>query len=198
MAYFYCDRNQTDRQNYEHILRSFVRQLSTPRDGDLIPSCIDDCYKVKEKSGFSSTRLTFQECTVLIRNLLQGYSKVLLVLDALDECDKSTRHLLIDELDKLISESSPCIIKILISSRPDKDIKHRFEGGPNVSIQATDNQEDIRTFLDDTINTSRPDWQHVVASDADLRDEIITTLHQKADGMYVFKFSPPTYNQPKY
>jgi hypothetical protein len=80
----------------------------------------------------------------------------------------------------------------LISSRPDKDIKYRFEGGPNVSIKATDNQEDIKTFLIDTIRTSPGDWKKMVTSCPGLEDEIVNTLHKKADGMY--GFSPSTYS----
>ena len=192
IAYFYCDRNQSDHRNNENIIRSLVRQLSTPQDGDSIPSCIDDCFTGKQKKGFSSSSLTFQESTGLIRKLLKGYTKVTIILDALDECEESTRHLLIDELDKLVSEPSSCILKVLISSRPDKDIKHRFERGPNVSIRATDNQEDIKTFLITAIRTGPGDWKKMITNCPGLEDEIVNTLHKKADGMY--GFSPSTYS----
>ena len=129
LAYFYCDRNQPDRQSHEQILKSFVRQLSTPRDSDMIPSCIDKRYSEKEKPGFASSSFTFQECCALVPELVRVYSKVTLVLDALDECDRSTRHLLINEIDKLVGGSTSCIIKVFILSRPDKDIKHRFQCG---------------------------------------------------------------------
>ena len=191
MAYFYSDRPQGDHRNNGDIIRSLVRQLSIPRDGDSIPSCIDDCFVEKEKLGFSSSSLTFQESTGLIRKLLKGYTKVTIILDALDECEESTRHLLINELDKLVSEPSSCILKVLISSRPDKDIKYRFERGPNVSIGATDNQ-DIKTFLIDTIRTSPGDWKETVTSCPGLEDEIVNTLHNKADGMYRFSRSTHT------
>ena len=201
MAYFYCDRNKDDRRNNSDIFRSLVRQLSTPWDGDSIPTSIDDCFAGKEKHGFPSTSLTFRESAVLVHNLLKGYTKVTIILDALDECDESSRHLLIDELDKLVSEPSSCVLKVLISSRPDKDIKYRFEGGPNVCIKATDNQEDIKTFLTNAIRPSPGDWKRTVTSCPGLEDEIVNTLHQKADGMYAFSLSDysqfifPTYFQ---
>ena len=185
LAYFYCDRNQPDHQSHEQILRSFVRQLSTHRDSNMIPSCIDKCYAGKENLGFASPSLTFQECSALVRELFGMYSKVTLVLDALDECDRSTRHILINEVDKLVSGSASCSIKVFISSRPDKDIKHRFQVGPNVCISATDNGADIKKFIVDTINTSPPDWLEEVTSVPGLREEIVDTLHEKADGMYV-------------
>ena len=183
LAYFYCDRNQPDRQSHEQILKSFVRQLSTPRDSDMIPSCIDKRYSEKEKPGFASSGLTFQECCAFVAELVGMYSKVTLVLDALDECDRSTRHLLINQIDKLVSSSTSCVIKVFISSRPDKDIKYRFHGGPNVCISATDNGADIERFIVDSINNSPPDWRVEMDSVPGLREEIVTTLHEKADGM---------------
>ena len=189
IAYFYCDRNKNDHQNNREIFRSLVRQLSTPGDGDLIPSCIDGYFAVQEKQGFPSSSLTFQESAVLIRNLLEGYTKVTIILDALDECEKSTRHILINEIDRLVNEPSPCVLKVLISSRPENDIKDRFEGGPNVSIKATDNQEDIKTFLVDMVRTSPGNWKKMVTSCSGLEDEILNTLYKKSDGMYAFTSS---------
>ena len=113
------------------------------------------------------------------------YSRVTLILDALDECVRSTRHLLVNEIDKLISGPNSCVIKVFVSSRPDKDIKHHFQGGPNVCISATDNGADIRKFIDDKINNSPSDWLEEVTSAPGLREEIVSTLHEKADGMYV-------------
>ena len=134
LAYFYCDRNQADRQSPEQVMKSFVRQLSTPRDSDMIPSCIEKRYAEKEKPGFASSSLTFQECSVLVRELAAMYTKITLVLDALDECDSLTRHDLITEIDDLVSGSTSCVIKVFISSRPDRDIKYRCQVGPNVCI----------------------------------------------------------------
>ena len=167
-------------------MKSFVRQLSTPQDDEMIPSCIGKLYAEKERPGFASGGLTFQECCALVSELLKAYAKVTLVLGALDECDRSTRYTLINEIDKLVSGSASCVIKVFISSRPDKDIKHRLQDGPNVCISATDNGADIKKFILDTINNSPPDWLEEVTSAPGLREEIVTTLHEKAEGMCVF------------
>ena len=167
-------------------MKSFVRQLSTPQDDDMIPSCIGKLYAEKERPGFASSSLTFQECCALVSELLKAYVKVTLVLDALDECDRSTRDTLIKQIDKLVSGSTSCVIKVFISSRPDKDIRHRFQDGPNVCISATDNGADIKKFIVDAIDNSPSDWLEEVTSATGLREEIVITLHEKADGMWVF------------
>lgn len=197
LAYFYLDRNHPARQSHEQVIRSFVRQLSTPPDGNMIPSCTEKRYTEKEKLGFASSSLTFQESCALLYELLEGYTKVTLVLDALDECERSTRHHLVNEIDKMVRNSGSCIIKVLISSRPDEDIKYRFKDGPNVSIGPMDNREDILKFIMDTINNSPPHWQDKLTSSPGLQEEIINTLQGKAGGMYEY-LAPPSPRYPRY
>ena len=61
-----------------------------------------------------------------------------------------------------------------------------------MSIRATDNQEDIKTFLIGAIRSSPADWKETVTNCPGLEDDIVNTLHRKADGMY--GFSPLTYS----
>jgi len=72
-------------------------------------------------------------------------------------------------------------VKIFISSRPDRDIKRRFERGPNVDIKATDNRGDIAKFVDDKLNNSPEDWRNSI--NPDLKREICETLVDKSEGM---------------
>ena len=178
MAYFYCVQNENDHRD---IIRSLVRQLSTLRNGGFVPTCIDDCFAKKEKDGFPSSSLTFQECASLIRKLMKDYTKVTIVLDALDECDESTRDLLIDELNKLVSEPSSCILKVLISSGTDNNIKYRTEGGQDLTIMAADNQENVK----DTIRISPGDQTEKVTSS----ENETKALGEDVDEMYAF---PPS------
>lgn len=62
-----------------------------------------------------------------------------------------------------------------------------------MSVKATDNQEDIKAFLIDTIRTSPEDWKEMVFSCPGMGGEIVNTVHTKADGRY--RFSPPTYSK---
>ena len=105
------------------------------------------------------------------------------MVDALDECDKNTRPAFIKTLDKLVEEShNP--LKILISSRRDRDIKHRFEDGPNLEIRAIDNRDDIAMFVNHEITISENFWQDDISSE--LKNLICDTLMDKSEGMLVF------------
>ncbi|KAH0538447.1 hypothetical protein FGG08_004945 [Glutinoglossum americanum] len=181
LAYFYCDRNESVRQDPELILRSFARQLSVSRNSDAIQHSLVQLYYQKRKNGFASGKLKIEESRDVLLQLVRIYPQTTLVLDALDECHKETRAQLVDILDMLITQS-PKPVKIFISSRPDRDIKHRFECGPNVHIKATDNHDDIAKFVDDRLNNSPEDWRNSISPD--LKREIREVLVDKSEGMF--------------
>lgn len=179
LAYFYCDRNQSDRREPALILSSFVRQLSTSQSCDEIPSPIVKLYDQKRKAGFASEKLKLKESQALLADLFQIYSQITLVVDALDECDPKTRLDFIDILDMLIAASSNPV-KILISSRGDRDIKHRLENGPNLEIR-DDNQDDIAMFVKHEITASENFWRGEISFE--LKEMICETLVEKSKGM---------------
>jgi ankyrin repeat domain-containing protein 50 len=179
LAYFYCDRNQEDRQDPTSILRSFIRQLSVCQSQNALQSLIVAEYELRRQNGFSSGKFTFQECAKFLIDYVNIYPQTTLVLDALDECNPRTRKQLIEVFDSLLTESSKPV-KIFISSRPDKDIKSRFQYGPNVGIQATDNHHDIAKFVDSKIEHNSTWFNNFPPA---LRDEVVQTLLSKSKGM---------------
>lgn len=182
MAYFYCDRNQQDRRMPESVLSSFVRQLSTSSTGDAIQPYAVYIYEEKEKLSFASNKLKLEETQRLLLDLVNTYPQTTLILDALDECDKDTRSELVKVFDALLRDSSNPI-KIFISSRPDSDIRDHFERGPNLEIQATHNQGDIASFVDQRMRESPRRWHAGIYPE--LRDEVCRTILEKSNGMCV-------------
>ena len=162
------------------ILSSFVRQLSTYRNNDAIPRPTVQTYNQKRQTGFASGKLKLEESGVVLADLLQIYPQTTLIVDALDECNKDTRLDFIKILATLV-DKSPKPIKILISSRRDRDIKHRFENGPNLEIRATDNRDDIAMFVSHEITSSEKFWLDEISSE--LRELILQTLVNKSEGM---------------
>ena len=179
-AYFYCDRNQSGRREPALILSSFVRQLSGSRINDAIPRPTIQMYSQKRQSGFASGKLKLKESQALLTGLFQIYPQVTLVVDALDECDKETRLTFMEVLDSLIAESSRPI-KILISSRRNRDIERHFKEGPNLNIRAVDNRDDIAMFVDHEINASEKFWQFEISSE--LKELVCKTLVDRSEGM---------------
>ena len=180
IAYFYCDRNQSDRQEPAMILSSLVRQLSTPRNNDAILRPTIQMYNQKRQTGFASGKLKLEESQAILAELFHIYPQITLVVDALDECDRNTRSAFFKTLDTLV-DGSPKPLKILVSSRRDRDIKHRFEDGPNLDIRAIDNRDDIAAFVNHEIATSEKFWQDEISSE--LKELICTTLVDRSEGM---------------
>jgi hypothetical protein len=182
LAYFYCDRNQADRQDPEHILRSFVLQLSTSRSGDKIQPCLVEVYEKKRHKGPANPDLGESDCVELLHKLVEIYPQTTIILDALDEADKDRRAGLVRVLDLLVTSATKPV-KVLTSSRPVPDIKNQYEWGPNIAIDATDNARDISTFVAQQLDlyNERPNRRRKLPHE--LCREIISTLHEKSNGM---------------
>lgn len=181
IAYFYCDRNQEGRRESISIMRSFVRQLSTTRTANAMQPILVELYRQKKRTGFASGKLDIDKCVDLLRHYVNTYPQTTLVLDALDECDNpQIRKQLVTAFDDVLSYSLKPI-KTFISSRPDPDIRHRFGTGPNVGIQATDNQNDIAKFVAAKLEEDDKDRQDKLSSE--LKESIIDTLLRESQGM---------------
>ena len=184
LAYFYCDRNQDDYRNSMCILSSFIRQLALPSYGNEIREQALQIYEEKSRDGFASNKMTCEEVEMQLQALVQDYSQTTLVLDALDECDKETLVYLTRYLGRLVRHS-PGVVKILVSSRPDPDIRLEFEDWPSIEITSADNHDDIVTYLNKAIADSGTPhfWRNMISDQ--LKERIRTTLIGNAEGMYV-------------
>lgn len=176
MAFFYCNRNEPDRQDPLMVLRSFVRQLSTisNREGFMQKRLRQYYMQARQRAS----EPTMADCKEFLLEFINLYPKTTLILDALDECDKQKRSLLIEALDYLL-EKATRPVKIFISSRPDGDIRDSFKTRDNIEIQATDNRDDISRFVQTEITKHRQ-WHKM---STELQHELIQTLQDRSQGM---------------
>ncbi|KAJ9359811.1 hypothetical protein DTO280E4_4489 [Paecilomyces variotii] len=180
LVYFYCNRNEESRRKPEQILRSFIKQLSISNDKKAIHQAFINSYDKRWQTGFSSRDPSLDECEKLITDLASTYPKVTFVLDALDETETRSRKRLFDFFNYLIEHVINA--KIFISSRRDGDIKRQLERKANISIEATDNHDDIAKFVAERISENEKDRQYPISES--LKSEIIDTLLHKSHGMF--------------
>ncbi|KAJ9218119.1 hypothetical protein DTO166G4_510 [Paecilomyces variotii] len=180
LVYFYCNRNEESRRKPEQILRSFIKQLSISNDKKAIHQAFINSYDKRWQTGFSSRDPSLDECEKLITDLASTYPKVTFVLDALDETETRSRKRLFDFFNYLIEHVINA--KIFISSRRDGDIKRQLERKANISIEATDNHDDIAKFVAERISENEKDRQYPISES--LKSEIIDTLLHKSRGMF--------------
>lgn len=148
-----------------------------------IPAAARQIYDVRKKDAFAAGPLTSSECVKLMIKLASQRTFTTIVIDALDECDLSSRAELLESLDQVVEESAG-LIKILISSRNDRAITCHLEGFPNITINAHDNHTDIARFVEHEVDTMIKSkkllWGKV---STDLKKLIKETLCERADGM---------------
>lgn len=184
LAFFYCRRAEAARRKPENILCSFIKQLAVINDRNL--DLLREKYLEKGGRGFLSNVLGSIESETLLSRMIEQNSQTILVLDALDECEEDSRHSLMTILSELVEKDLR--VKVLISSRRDDDILAEFENKDNFNISATDNGEDIMSFVRGKINEYRNSDSRgrrrasFVISDL-LEQQIIDVFLEKSNGM---------------
>ncbi|KAK0616623.1 hypothetical protein B0T14DRAFT_250364 [Immersiella caudata] len=176
-AYFYCKRNEKDREDHLSILRSYVRQLSTSlgKPG-YIRKQLGHVRREARRKGWSG--LSLQSCQDQLLESVDVYATTTLVLDALDECDPTALDQFITTIEGLLSQTSN-ILRVFIASRPDAEIRRQFSSRPNIEIQAKDNKADIQKFLDKSV-VKKESWPPL------LPGVIKDALLQHSDGMFLW------------
>jgi hypothetical protein len=179
LAYFYCSRNEDDRRNPASVLRSFVKQLSISSNNAQLHSALTEKYAEKYRSGFASAHFSNEEAEILLQILIKANKRTTLIIDALDECDKSSRVVLMETLDRLVNGIPN--LKILISSRWDDDIKRKLKEKAKLEVDPAKNQEDIKKFILAKLEEDAAD-RSIPFTDQ-LRRDIVEILFKKSDGM---------------
>ncbi|KAL7273963.1 hypothetical protein RUND412_003161 [Rhizina undulata] len=185
VAYFYCKYGEIDRQEPQSILSTIVKQLSLLSPEGFLPKAVISYYEEQKKDGVESRRLGLDKSTELIHRLSKAFEQTVIIIDALDECNKETRYHLLVAMKKLRSSTNG--LKIFLTSRNDADIRIELEMESEVYIQPSDNSSDIERFVvaevEKYISTGRLLSREV---GPELKQTIIDTLIKGADGMFLW------------
>lgn len=148
LAYYYCKRTEGQRdEKPDDVIRSLFRQLAAPDQNSKISKDVQSLF-LQMKNKTSSPDINI--CKEQLVKLVNEYSRTTIVLDALDECDKRTRKVLFDFIDRLQSCSEKPI-RVFFSARPDPDIKKRFGDHCTIQTRTTDVNGDIRLLIEEKV-----------------------------------------------
>lgn len=178
IAYLYCNFQRQDTQKVDDLLASLLRQLAQRRlfmPGEL--TALYDKHKDKQ------TQPSVDEIFAGLQSVVRIYSRVFIVVDALDECDKECMSIFLSQIFSLQASTTA---NLLATSRPIEVIKRRFEGrGEMAHISARD--EDVEKYLDqdmETLPLLEKDNEGLSETRKEyLRNQIKTTLIKGVDGM---------------
>ncbi|KAL7266513.1 hypothetical protein RUND412_010939 [Rhizina undulata] len=111
---------ETERQEPDSILSTLAKQLPLLSPEGFLPKAVISLYQ-KQKNDGVERRLWVDKSTQLILQLSKAFKQTIIIVDALDECNKDTRCQLLDALKELRSSTSEGL-KIFITSRNKSDV----------------------------------------------------------------------------
>lgn len=146
LAFFFCNHAEKDRREALPVLRSLVRQLAAPKSNT--HAARRGLREARKRATDKGSGLGLSECRHQLLDSFNSYLETIVILDALDEMVNEELVLLIKEINNIISDTRDRTkVKIFVSSRPDEEVEVAFNSGPTVTIQATDNRNDIEKFV---------------------------------------------------
>ncbi|KAH0538232.1 hypothetical protein FGG08_005151 [Glutinoglossum americanum] len=172
IAYLYCNFRQQHQQKPEDLLLSLLKQLAQKRMS--VPESIKTLYEYHNRER---TRPSFNEILEALESVAAQYSRVLIIVDALDECsvfDGGRQKFLsaIFNLQGIIGAN------IFATSRINDNIAKLFEAALSLQIRARN--EDVESYLDRQMSLLQPD----ILDDA-LRGMIRGEVIRAVDGMFL-------------
>jgi Cdc6-like AAA superfamily ATPase len=171
IAYIYCNFRQKDRQKAQDLLASLLKQLSEERSS--LPESVKSLYDKHEKKR---TRPSLDEISGTLQSVAAAYSRVFIIVDALDECQTSDgcRQ---SFLSSLFNFQEKCGANLFTTSRHIASIEKEFEGNPILDIRAS--EEDVRRYLESHM-FRLPGF---VVRSIELQEEIKSNIVKAVDGM---------------
>jgi hypothetical protein len=171
IAYIYCNFQRKDEQKIDDLLASLLKQLAQGQSS--LPDSVKDLY---DRHKVKQTRSSLDETLRCLHSVAAMYSRVFIVVDALDECQVSDNC-----QSRFLSEIFNLQVKyganIFATSRFIPEITEKFNGSTLLEIRAHD--EDVRKYLDGCISQSESKFLK------SYHEEIKAEITKAVDGMYV-------------
>jgi hypothetical protein len=172
IAAIYCNYKDNKAQTLVNLLASLWKQLVNKGPVS------NDAIILHEKHVNQGTRPSLIELSKLLRSDVMRFSKIFVVVDALDECPEANgfRKSFIGDLRALHPK-----VNLMVTSRFIDAIERDFEGTAQLEISAR--EEDIRIYVNNRVSLS-PRLSRHVSRDPNLGQKIISTVVGNAQKMY--------------
>ncbi|KAJ7434230.1 ankyrin repeat domain-containing protein [Mycena latifolia] len=171
LACIYLNHKETETQTITNLLGGLWRQLML---GKPISTTVQNLYDYHHER---QTRPQLEEICKALDSAVAQYTKVFIVIDALDEYPDHHRHLFLKYLVNLLPQTC-----ILMTSRPHINLDAQFPNMKTIEIRAT--EEDIHKYLDAQIQNSARLSKHV-RTRPEFQDEIRSKILGNVKGMFL-------------
>ncbi|KAF7960203.1 hypothetical protein EAE96_001801 [Botrytis aclada] len=173
IAYLYCNFRRQHDQKIDDLLLSLLKQLSGHNSS--LPGAVKDLFNLNSRVR---ARPSTEEISSTLKSVIDSYSKVFIVVDALDECQTADgcRMKFLSEIFQLHETFQ---LSLFATSRHIPDIEEKFNGSMRLEIRASD--KDVEKYLDGHIS-QLPGY---VCKSKDLQNEVKTAIIKAVDGMFL-------------
>jgi len=161
-----------DEQKIDDLLTSLLKQLA---EGQLsLPVTVKELYN---RHKTKRTRPSLDEISTSLQAVAALYSRVFLIIDALDECQAfhGYRKRFLSEMWSLQNKTG---VNLFATSRFIPEITEMFNESMQLEIRAS--TQDIWRYLD----SHMPQLPGCVLCSSDLQEEIKTDIIKAVNGMY--------------
>jgi Cdc6-like AAA superfamily ATPase len=172
IAYIYCNFKRKHEQTLEDLLLNLLKQLAQSQF-----SLSNNVKILYEHHQQKRTRPLFDELSRALQSVAAMYSRVFIIVDALDECQASDgcRARFLSEIFTLQAKARA---NLFATSRHISNIEKAFKRSTLIEIRAS--EEDVRRYLDGHV-LRLPGF---VTRSPDLQEEIKAAIVKAVDGMY--------------
>ncbi|KAM0425053.1 hypothetical protein ACHAPT_009612 [Fusarium lateritium] len=182
VAYVYCDFQRQGEQEVELLLASLLKQLAQGLSS--LPASVRSLY---DKHKGKWTRPSFDEISRALQSVANLYSRALIIVDALDECQVSDRcrERFLSELFNFQDKTGA---NLFATSRPMQKIENEFNA-MSIRLKISARNEDVEKYLDSHV-LSLP-LLHERNQDVEketkekFKDEIKTNIVDAVNGVFL-------------
>ncbi|KAK0759107.1 hypothetical protein N5P37_008596 [Trichoderma harzianum] len=170
IAYIYCNFHRHHEQSTGDLLASILKQLAETQP--LLPESVTDLYNSHQSRR---TRPSVDELYKTLQSIIASYSRVFIIIDALDECQTSNNSR-IKFLFKLFDIQGESHINIFATSRPIPEVQEKFKESAVIEVRA--HTDDVKNYLESQISQSDSEFLNIC------REDIKTKITEAAEGMF--------------
>ena len=174
VAFYYCSHRDERSRHLSGILRCLIGQLA--RQNSQCMTMLEEKFGPQGHTSSQSWMRNDDELGLVLRRMIRRFTSVSLLVDGVDECHEATT--VTDALESLASETPG--VRIVIFSRKETAMEPILGSFVQVSIAAE--SRDLRLYVPAQIEL-RTRLRKLRIKDPNVKDKIIDTLVNEADGM---------------
>lgn len=179
LAFHFCDNRNQSSNTATAVTRQILFQLFQQRPEHF--HYLQKAYDLQGPKLFTEFDTMWDILKVVVKNW--GKGELYIMIDALDECDETSRGLLLDGIKQITEQDLE--VRLFFTCRPEHDIeKHHKDNTRTIdcAIGLEDINRDLVRYMDDKVPAicRRHDW-------GDKEKEMISTeLVKKAGGIFLW------------